>query len=45
MSRHKNRDYRDYAADIHAEIIRIESFVLGMTYGDFLSDFKPVMLS
>ncbi len=40
MSRRKNRDYRDYVADIHAEIIRIQGFVSGLDYDDFLSDFK-----
>lgn len=40
MSRRKNRDYRDYVADIHAEIIRIQGFTEGMNYDEFLSDFR-----
>ena len=40
MSRRKNRDYRDYVADIHAEVLRIQCFIDGMNFEDFLSDFK-----
>ena len=40
MSRLKNRDYRDYVADIHAEILRIQEFIDGMSYDEFLSDFR-----
>ena len=40
MSRLKNRDYRDYVADIHAEIIRIQGFIEGVVYDEFLSDFR-----
>jgi len=40
MSRLKNRDYRDYVADIHEEIIRIQGFVDGIGYDEFLSDFR-----
>lgn len=30
MSRLKNRDYPDYVADIHAEIIRIQGLIDGL---------------
>ena len=40
MSRRKDRDYRDYVIDIHAEIIRIQEFIDGMDYDAFLSDIR-----
>ena len=40
MSRLKNHDYRNYVADIHAEIGRIQSFIDGMDYEEFLTDLR-----
>jgi len=40
MSRRKNRDYRDYIEDIYNEIQRIDKFIAGMTYAEFLDDVR-----
>ena len=40
MSRKKKREYHDYVEDIYNELLNALEFTKGMSWDDFMSDFK-----
>lgn len=40
MSRKKNREYRDYVEDIYRDLQFVKEFTKGMSFIDFVADFK-----